>query len=756
LTEKRTRDEHPARSCRLIPDAQRSLELLFRVGAVGHLSDAELLELFLHRRDAAEAAFNVLVERHGPSVLRACRRVLLDPNDAHDAFQATFLTLVRKARSVRKRESVGSWLVGVALRSARRARVEAAKRRTRERVGAVRADCATSNAGAAVAEAEGCPELLEEIGRLPEVFRRPVVLCYLEGRSTEEAARRLGCPRGTILSRLARARDRLRTRLLHRGISLGLMIRPGAAPPAWLRNPVPEALCRATVEAALAVLDLPGAGRTVPLRIARLARGAATAAWICGGTVAIAVAFVLGLVLLQQPRRQDQPKPAPGTVALGASFHDGQAVPVGVPGAATKLPPALALQPDGSILVLTTEGRFGDNPTRYLVIRYGADGQLDPRFGDRGSAVVRFVADGIVTVPPARPRIAVQPDGKIVVAAVAPVGPRGLPNLGFQRFRADGTPDPDFGDGGTVVLDVGLPTPGGGQHESSDMLTGLALQPDGKIVAGGSAHGLPTVGQVFAMVRLLPDGSPDPAFGDGGRATTGFPLIHDALPPSDAAARDLALAPDGRIALVGHCRGASGRMLLAICLYDADGRLDRDFADGGRLALDIATRLRDAQGLEAGAATFTPEGALLVAGSAWTPAGPRLVLLRFDLSGRLDPKFGAGGVTLAAPGHARAIALQPDGKVLVGGSAIRVRDPERDRYRLEYDVSDFGLFRFLPGGAPDARFGVAGLIRSSLGEEDAIEALALAPDGSILTLGQALWGSTGLKVTQFLARHREP
>ena len=117
----------------------RDIQTLFDTGTAAGLSDGQLLERFQSRRDAtAEAAFEVLVLRHGPMVLRVCRNVLHDPNDAQDAFQATFLVLVRHCGSVRKRDSIGSWLYGVASRVAARARVEAARRRSAERRGGLR------------------------------------------------------------------------------------------------------------------------------------------------------------------------------------------------------------------------------------------------------------------------------------------------------------------------------------------------------------------------------------------------------------------------------------------------------------------------------------------------------------------------------------------------------------------------------------------------------------------------------------------
>jgi RNA polymerase sigma factor (sigma-70 family) len=194
----------------------KPLRVLFHLGTVGALTDGQLLEWFAARgEDGAEAAFEALVERHGPMVLRVCRRMLGNPHDAEDAFQATFLVLARQARSIRRRDSVASWLHGVAARVAARARADAARRRKHEQRSAAMA--------AEGRVAHGAPEegreLHEELDRLPEKYRAPIVLCYLEGRTHEEAAQQLRWPVGTVKIRLTRARDLLRRRLVWRGLA---------------------------------------------------------------------------------------------------------------------------------------------------------------------------------------------------------------------------------------------------------------------------------------------------------------------------------------------------------------------------------------------------------------------------------------------------------------------------------------------------------------------------------------------------------
>jgi len=205
----------------------RDIQTLFDTGTASGLSDRQLLERFASRGDAsASAAFEALVLRHGPTVLRVCRNVLGDETDAQDAFQATFLVLVRRCGSIRRLESLGSWLYGVACRVAARARVEAARRRAAERRAALRlVQAIEPRAGREADQGEFGPVVQEEVRRLPEKYRAVVVLCYCQGLTHEQAAAQLGCPLGTVRSRMARARGKLFERLTRRGLAslAGLM-----------------------------------------------------------------------------------------------------------------------------------------------------------------------------------------------------------------------------------------------------------------------------------------------------------------------------------------------------------------------------------------------------------------------------------------------------------------------------------------------------------------------------------------------------
>jgi len=261
------------------------------VGAppAGDQSDARLLERFADQRD--EAAFQALVRRHGPLVLGVCRRVLRDHHDAEDAFQATFFVLARKAGVLGRRGSLAPWLYTVAYRLALRARADASRRRDRERRAAATLPTQADDGG----RADLRPVLDEELDRLPEKYRVPLVLCYLDGKTHEEAARELGWPKGTVAGRLARARELLRRRLTRRGVTLstGLL---GTALAENASAAVPAGLADSAVRAALLFAGSQFGAAGVVSGPAALAEGmlrAMTMTYLKGVTV-----LLLGLSLI--------------------------------------------------------------------------------------------------------------------------------------------------------------------------------------------------------------------------------------------------------------------------------------------------------------------------------------------------------------------------------------------------------------------------------------------------------------------------
>jgi RNA polymerase sigma factor (sigma-70 family) len=263
--------------------------VLLRDGA--GLTDGQLLEDYISRRD--EAAFAVLVRRHAPMVWGVCRRVLRNDHDAEDAFQATFLVLVRKAASITSRELLANWLYGVAHQTGLKARAIAAKRKGRE-------SQVKEMPEPKVTQQEVWhdlqPLLDEELSRLPDKYRVPIVLCDLEGKTRKEAAQLLGCPEGTVAGRLARARVMLAKRLAQRGVTLS-----GGALAVVLSEKVasagvPTSVVSSTIKAA----SLFAAGQTagvISAKVAALTEGVVKAMSVTKIKSVLTVVLVVGLAL---------------------------------------------------------------------------------------------------------------------------------------------------------------------------------------------------------------------------------------------------------------------------------------------------------------------------------------------------------------------------------------------------------------------------------------------------------------------------
>jgi RNA polymerase sigma factor (sigma-70 family) len=291
-----------------------SFRELFRSGPISGLDDGQLLERFATGND--EAAFAALVALHGPMVLGVCNRLLRDAHDIEDAFQATFLVLVKRAASIRDPGRLGPWLHGVARRVGMRARAEAARRRShRDLSGPTEPAEETAMTPASRAEGKDTLGVIDqEIDRLPASFRDAVVLCDLEGHSYNEAARRLRCPLGTLQSRLARGRARLRTRLVSRGVT---PLAVAAILSESARATVPEALAEATIRAATAGA-VPATAAALAVSVARgLALSAIKPLAV---TLIVATIVVVGRSLpgdgLTAGPSAVRPPAAPGTVPV--------------------------------------------------------------------------------------------------------------------------------------------------------------------------------------------------------------------------------------------------------------------------------------------------------------------------------------------------------------------------------------------------------------------------------------------------------
>jgi RNA polymerase sigma factor (sigma-70 family) len=414
------------------------------------MTDEELLDRFVSRRDSA--AFEVLVRRHGPMVLGVCRRVLQHAQDAEDAFQATFLVLVRKAASLSQRELLGNWLYGVAYRTALDAREAAVRRQKRERQVTFMPETESRDESGEWRDLR--PILDRELNRLPDKYRIPIVLCDLGGKTLREAAQQLDIPVGTLSGRLRTARERLAKRLSRYGLVLSssallavLTTSPGPAA-------VPLPLVTSTVQAATA-----GA---VAAPVAALAEGVVKALLLKKLLIAATVLLTLGsgaVALVLQVNREAARSGAARVLDLGFGERGRRVV----------------WSPDGKTLVVVTtvektilgiELPYRGSAVQLWDVESGQMRKtLDELPGYKGLAFQQVVFCA---------------DGKTIASTVDENHPVTLPNGGMSM---QGGWVVKIWDAKTLALKHTLP--------SEAQLFALALSPDGKLVAAGSLNLMP-------------------------------------------------------------------------------------------------------------------------------------------------------------------------------------------------------------------------------------------------------------------------
>jgi RNA polymerase sigma factor (sigma-70 family) len=664
------------------------------------IADAELVARFIDQAD--ELAFEVLVRRHGAMVLRVCRRLLRDSHDAEDAFQATFLLLLRKARSIGKQGSVASWLYKVAYRVALRA-----QQRSARRLAPLNEEPPAPGEEAEAAWRDLRPVLDQELNRLPEKYRTVTVLCYLEGKSHERVADEIGCKTGAVTMRLKRARDLLHERLTRRGLvlSTGLFT---ALLTRTAEGAVPAALVSATVRHALIDGAAPAAGAAIiPERISTLVEGVmkamlVTRLKIAAGVVCILAALGLGTGLwlqeaLAAPDTEptlavaDSPAPQPPEVKKDAY---GDPLP---PGAIARLgtsrlrhfglrgqyydPGTIAFLPDGKTLFSAGcwSFRFWDAATGQKIGGFDLEKPALPQ--QNTLAACALAPDGKTLAMTMRYEGTI----RLVDAATAKEirrfegHPRGNGTRSVTRidFSADGKMLASVATDGTLRLwevasgkeirklsgwDAVKQIPVG---LLGDIHPWVKFSPDGKMLVskdGGNVR-LWEVASGKEIRRLLdvraaggiglvPQGNPQ---GQGGMPANG---------PAPGVPRNAAFSPDGKIVAVGFGSGVEvgypnpdHLSKASVCLWETLT---------GKLIREIVVKA------EVRAVAFSPDGKTLAAAISDYRKPDYLIHLYDWTTGK---KIGE------LVGHSRdvcSLAFAPDGKTLASAArdgTIRLWDP---------------------------------------------------------------------------------
>jgi RNA polymerase sigma factor (sigma-70 family) len=711
------------------------------------IADAELVARFIDQAD--ELAFEVLVRRHGAMVLRVCRRLLRDSHDAEDAFQATFLLLLRKARSIGKQGSVASWLYKVAYRVALRA-----QQRSARRLAPLNEEPPAPDEEAEAAWRDLRPVLDQELNRLPEKYRTVTVLCYLEGKSHERVAEEIGCKTGAVTMRLKRARDLLHERLTRRGLvlSTGLLT---ALLTRTAEGAVPAALVSATVRHALIDGAAPATGAAIiPERISTLVEGVMKAMLLARLKIAAAVLCVVAVLGLGTGLWLQQALAAPDTEPT-AALADAQA------------PPAAEIKKDayGDPLPAAAVGRLGSSRLRH----YGLGGQYyhpgtvaflpggktlfsagcwSFRFWD---AATGQKIGGIDLEKPALPQqntlaaCALAPDGKSLAMTMRYEGTIRLLDAAtgkeIRRFeghsRGNGTRSVtrvDFSQDGKMLASVGVD----GTIRLWEVATGkeirklapfdpvkqipiglagdihpwLKFSPDGKLMISKDGGNI-RLWEVASGKEIRRLGEANAALNPGPQAPQG-PGMGKGLP---GVPRNAAFTPDGKVVAVGFGSGVevgiSGPDALSktsICLWETLT---------GKLVREIVVKE------EVRAVAFSPDGKTLA--SAITVLGkPDYPIHLYD--------WATGKKTGELLGHSLDVCsldFAPDGKTLASAA--------RDGTIRLWDLA------------------TGKEVRPSDGNQGTVGSIAVSPDGkTVATAGKdsntiVLWEAATRKVIRRIA-----
>jgi uncharacterized delta-60 repeat protein len=367
---------------------------------------------------------------------------------------------------------------------------------------------------------------------------------------------------------------------------------------------------------------------------------------------------------------------------------------------------AVAIQPNGKIVVTGFSSIRGSDEDDFALARYNRDGSLDQSFGSGGRVLTDF---GVGSSNQAH-ALAIEPDGRIVAAGWSLSLAPGTFYFALARYNRDGSLDQSFGAGGKVLTDIG---PFGGMAQA------VAIQPNGKIVAAGDNF------SGFALVRYNPDGSLDSSFGSGGKVFTDLGF--------GSRAWSVAIEPRGKIVAAGQgitegeCFPDTACVEFGLARYNRDGSLDQSFGSGGKVFTDFAQSFDEALDM-----TIEPGGKIVAAGVSDAAGSNDFALARYNRHGSLDQSFGSGGKVLTdfASGsydQAWGVARMPNGKLIavgIGGLPIETGD------------HDAALARYDRDGSLDQTFGSGGKVLTDVGfgADDVFDG-AIDPAGRIVAVG---------------------
>jgi uncharacterized delta-60 repeat protein len=392
--------------------------------------------------------------------------------------------------------------------------------------------------------------------------------------------------------------------------------------------------------------------------------------------------------------------------ALDPSFGVGgtEEVPIGVyPDQAL----AVRLQPDGKIVA--AGGSFSGSAEEFALVRLNPSGTLDTGFSADGKVTTLIGSGGEATA------LAVQSDGKLVAAGYSHDATTGN-NFTLVRYKPNGSLDTGFGGKapdvpGTVTTDIG---------GADDDAFAVALQPDGKIVAAGQTFNGSNYD--FALVRYNVNGSLDTTFGAGGGSET-------PIGAHDDVAEAVALQPDGKIVAAGYSNSSTTGDNFAVVRYNANGFPDSSFGTNGKVTTSLGSSTDRAL-----AVAVQADGKVVAAGFSSNGANDDFAVVRYNANGSLDTTFGTGGKETIPLGSADdvafAVALQPDGKIVLAGKSEKASAAD-----------EIGVVRLNANGSLDPGFGSGGKVIAPIGTDGIADSVALQPDGKIVAAGSADFGS---------------